>query len=214
MSSSGDSTAPQAFNGLYHVTAHAVGTERILRDGRDKREYLVRHRNYLERAETRNSAGLPYEKLRDEVSLVTFGLLDNHFHLILQELVAGGMRRLMRRTQIAYARYFNDRYDRRGPLFDRRFEPTPIADSNHAKHAIAYVHLNHVIEQLDYEYTGHRLFLGEEKCDWIDTEAGLELFGSVDGYKTYLNREGPAIVERKLVKAGLCRTTYRYRPIA
>lgn len=211
---SGIVVAPSAaYRGLHHVTAHAVGNELILRDHRDKSEFLARFRNYLEPSETRNSAGTPYVKLFDEVALITFGLLNNHYHLILQELVLGGVNRLMRRTQPAYSRYFNDRYTRRGPLYDRSFEPTPIVDAAHARRAIAYVHLNHVVEQLEYRYTGHRLFVGEDRCDWVNSEAGIKLYGSVGRYKRYLNRHGPAIIDRKLQKYGMCRETYKYRPI-
>lgn len=202
-----------AFQGLHHVTVHAVGDERVLRDGTDKRELLSRFRNYLDPDPIRDSARHLYKKLGDEISLVTFGLLDNHYHLILQELMQGALTDLMRRAHIGYARYFNDRYRRRGPLFDRSFMPTPIVDSDHAKRAIAYVHLNHVVEQLDYPYTGHRQFLGFDRAGWIRTESGLELFGSTAEYKRYLNVHGPAIIDRKLQKYRMCRETYKYRPI-
>ncbi|MBI5310187.1 MAG: hypothetical protein HZB14_04020 [Actinobacteria bacterium] len=205
--------AGPAFGNLFHVTAHAVGRDQLFREQVDKREFLDRFRNYLDTDRILDSSRHPYPKLHDQVSLVTFGLIDNHFHLILEQLMQGGIGNLMKRTQTAYARFHNDKYDRRGPLFDAPFHPTPLADRNHARRAIAYVHLNHVVEQLDYPFTGHRLFTGEDRAQWINSEAGLKIFGSVEQYKAYLNLEGPAIIDRKLQKAGLCRQTYRYRAI-
>lgn len=204
---------PQAFGNLFHVTAHAVGRENLFRADVDKREFIGRFRNYLDPDDFRNSSRHGYEKLHDEVAMVTFGLIDNHFHLIMQEIVRGALRNLMHRTQTSYARYYNDKYEGRGRLFDRPFKPTPIVDSAHAKRAIAYVHLNDVIEQLDYPFTGHRLFTRQDHVPWIKSETGLQLYGGVNGYKAYLNEEGPDIIDRKLKKAGLCRVTYKFRPI-
>lgn len=204
----------EAFEGLFHVTAHGVGDERIFRDNEDKGEFLACLRNHLDPHGCHNSSRHKYEYLGAEVSLITYAVIDNHYHLVMRELVPGGLRRLMRRVQIRYAMYFNRKYKRRGPVFDRRFEPTPIADLRHALNAIAYVHLNHVVEQLDYEYTGHLAMLGVAPRAWIDSPTGLQLFGGEAGYKRFLNREGPAIVGRKLRVKGMCQRTYRYRPIA
>lgn len=202
------------YRNLFHVTAHAVGREKLFRSDVDKREFLSRFRNYLDPAEIRDAARHPYPKLHDQVSLVTYGLIDNHYHLILEQLSQGGIGNLMHRVQSSYGRYYNDLYDGRGRIFDRPFKPTPIADSAHAKRAIAYVHLNHLIDQLDYPFTGHQLFMAESRPSWISVETGLDVFGGVNRYKAFLNAEGPAIVDRKLQKAGMCRLTYRYRPIA
>lgn len=49
-------------------------------------------------------------------------LVLNHFHLILSERVENGLALFMQKLS-GYARYFNERYERRGPLFraERKF---------------------------------------------------------------------------------------------
>lgn len=202
-----------AANARFHVTAHAIGTERLFRDDQDKREFLARLRNYLDPREIRNSARRAYVKLHELVSLETFALLDTHFHLMLNQAAPDGMFQLMHRVQSSYGRYYNDRYHRRGPVFDGRYAAQPITEIAHARMCVAYIHLNHPIEQLEHPFTGHRLCMGEEQTDWIDSEAAIRYFGGVERCKSFLNREGPGIIERKLERAGLCRQTYRYRPI-
>lgn len=189
-----------ARNATFHVTAHGVGDTKIFRCDQDKREFLSRYRNYLSPAVTRNSARRRYRKLHDEVSLLAYCLLDNHFHLIVHQETPDGMAKLMARTQTAYVRYFNDRYKRRGPLFDARYAARPIRDHRHAMYSVAYTHLNHEVEQLDYEFSSHRLYMGEYDADWIDVPRGLRIFGGTDAYQAFLNREGPAILARKLDK--------------
>lgn len=200
-------------NTTFHVTAHGVGDTKIFRCQQDKREFLSRYRNYLSPAIVRNSARRQYRKLHDEVSLLGYCLLDNHFHLIVHQESRDGMAKLMARTQAAYVRYFNDRYKRRGPLFDARYAAEPIRDHRHAKYSVAYVHLNHEIEQLDYEFSSHRYYMGDCESDWIDVQRGLRIFGDVDSYKAFFNREGSAIIARKLRNRELCRTTHKYQPI-
>lgn len=202
-----------ARNATFHVTAHGVGNTDIFRCARDKREFLSRFRNYLSPAVIRNTARRRYAKLHNEVSVLAYCLMDNHFHLIVHQETADGMAGLMARTQTAYVRYFNDRYRRRGPLFDARYAAKPIRDHRHAVHGVAYVHLNHEIKQLDYEFSSHRLYMGDDVSDWVDVTRGLGIFGDKDAYTAFLDREGPAILARKLDRLGLDREKHAYRPI-
>jgi REP element-mobilizing transposase RayT len=200
-------------NRTFHVTAHGVGNTDIFRSRADMREYLAKHRNYLSREPYRNAARRPYVKLHDDVSLLAFCLMRNHFHLVIHQRRSDGLASLMDRTQRAYAKSFNNKYNRRGPLFDARYNAKPILDAEHAKHAIAYVHLNEPIQQLDYEFSSHNLMVGESSWDWIDIEASLAIFGGVDAYKAHLDRRGPGLIEAKLNEQGLDPGRSPYRPI-
>lgn len=197
----------------FHITAHGVGDTALFRCRQDKSEFLSIYRNYLSPIPFRNSAGRPYAKLHEAISVLGYCLLDNHFHLIVRQRTDDGMFELMKRTQTAYARHYNDRYKRRGPLFDARFAARPISDLRHARFSVAYAHLNHEIEQLDYEFSSHGLYLERDTSDWVDVQAGLAIFGGTDQYKRFLNQFGPSVIDRKLEKRGLCRQTHRFRPV-
>jgi hypothetical protein len=178
------------------------------------REFLGRFRNYLSPKPILDGARHPYVKLHTEVSLLAFCLMNNHFHLLIHQHNATGMQSLMRRALTGYGMYFNKRYSRRGPILDARYAAKPILDADHAKNAIAYIHLNEPIQQLDYEFTSHSLMLGNSNWDWIDTKAALAVFGGVDAYKDFLNRRGPKLIEEKLAEIGISTTKHPYRPIS
>lgn len=55
--------------------------------------------------------------------------------------------------------------------------------------------------------------MGELTIDWLDTESTLKIFGGIDGYVRYMDRNGPAILRRKLEEKGMNPHRYRYRPI-
>lgn len=44
----------------------------------------------------------------------------NHYHLLLSELVEGGITLFLRKLNIGYAKYFNERHGRQGTLFQSR----------------------------------------------------------------------------------------------
>jgi REP element-mobilizing transposase RayT len=198
-------------NGVFHVTAHSVPLTKLFGTAGDMSEYLAKIANYLSPEHRRDSSRHEYEKLIGEVAVLAYCLMDNHVHLIIRDITGMGMTRLMRRVQGAYALYFNQKYDRRGPLFDARFSAKPILDEDHARFAIAYTHLNHVHDQLDYRFGSHLVYRGDEPRDWLDVEDGLRIFGGYDNYVSFVNAAGPSILLRKLAEKGISPDRHNFR---
>ncbi|MES2226076.1 MAG: hypothetical protein V4480_04705 [Patescibacteria group bacterium] len=69
-------------------------------------------------------------------------LMDNHYHLLLSELVEGGLRLFLRRLNVGYAKYFNEKYKRIGVLFQGRTKKIPVNDEAHFLYILHYIHLN------------------------------------------------------------------------
>ena len=69
--------------------------------------------------------------------------MDNHFHLLVEgerDAVSEAMRRIKGR----HSRFFNDRYDRTGPLFEGRFDARLVEAEEYVYQAIAYIRGNPV----------------------------------------------------------------------
>lgn len=73
-------------------------------------------------------------------------LMKNHYHLLLSERTEGGITRFLRKLNIGYAMYFNQRYERSGTLFQGRTKKVRVAQHAHALYILHYIHLN----PLDY----------------------------------------------------------------
>jgi putative transposase len=73
-------------------------------------------------------------------------LMRNHYHLLLSELEEGGISKFMMKLNVGYAKYFNDKYDRKGYVFQGRTKKVPIVRDSHFNHILNYIHLN----PLDY----------------------------------------------------------------
>lgn len=76
------------------------------------------------------------------VELVSFCILGNHFHLIVRELVEGGLMRYMQRIELAYTKYFNTRYGVSGHVYEGRYKAKHIGDNEYLMHLSAYIHRN------------------------------------------------------------------------
>lgn len=186
-----------AGNRLFHVTGRAIDDLLPFGNAAEKLLLLDCFERHLAPQPILDAKRRPYRKLFDEAELLSFAILDNHFHLVINQLVAGGLDRFMRSVLTGFSKQFNHKYFRSGPLFESSFNARWIQDGRHAKRAIAYVHLNHEVQRLQYPYTSHPVYVGDRSSNWLSTNVGLDLFGGRDGYLEYIDIYGPRILEEK-----------------
>ncbi|MCR4280312.1 MAG: transposase, partial [Candidatus Komeilibacteria bacterium] len=82
------------------------------------------------------------------VEIIEFNLLDNHYHLILNQLVENGISKFMHRLSIGYTLYFNKKYNRSGHLFQGRYKIKHLNFDEYYTWCRLYVRYNHVIHDL------------------------------------------------------------------
>jgi len=86
------------------------------------------------------------EKYAKRYSLQCFAycLMDNHAHMLLRAPSIQVLSKTMHAIQVAYAMYFNRKYQRRGHLFQDRFSSWVIKDEHHLLSAKEYIENNPV----------------------------------------------------------------------
>ncbi|MEK7664936.1 MAG: transposase [Patescibacteria group bacterium] len=75
------------------------------------------------------------------VEVLSFSFMPNHLHLLLRQLKDDGITNFMKKVSGGYAKYFNDKYDRKGHLFSR-FQVVHIKTEEQLKNVFAYIHTN------------------------------------------------------------------------
>lgn len=105
---------------------------------------------------------------RPFVRIVSFCLLPNHFHLLLQPLVPDGITQFMHRLGMGYARYFNTLYERTGCLFQGRFRAVHIKRDAQFIHIPRYIHLN-ALDLTDLEWREGRVTDWEAAAKFLNT---------------------------------------------
>ena len=78
-----------------------------------------------------------------KIVINAYCLMPNHVHLLLQEK-QDTLGEVVKRITIAYAYYFNRKYQRNGYLFQDRFRSEPVDDIKYFKTLLRYIHLNPV----------------------------------------------------------------------
>jgi len=76
------------------------------------------------------------------VEILAFCLMPNHFHLLIRQKEDGGITKFMRKLGIGYAKYFNQKYQRIGALFQGRYKAVPVSRGSHFIHLPYYIHFN------------------------------------------------------------------------
>jgi putative transposase len=76
------------------------------------------------------------------VELVSFCLMQNHFHLILKEKKEGGIALFMQRVLNGYTKYYNIKYQKSGHLFQGPYKAIHIENNTQLLHVSAYIHRN------------------------------------------------------------------------
>jgi len=170
---------------IYHVTARGIERRAIVADDADRRAWLKRLKDVVDRYRWR---------------LFCFVLMDNHFHLFVQTPepnLSAGMHDLIG----GYATYFNTRHGRPGHLFQGRFKGVLVEAEGHWLALSRYLHLNPVRgglvdrpEQWPYSsYPGY-IQVGD-RYNWVDYGRVLAEFG---GDTRAARRRYAAFVEQGL----------------
>ncbi|HEY3092388.1 MAG TPA: transposase [Vicinamibacterales bacterium] len=73
-----------------------------------------------------------------------YALMSNHFHLMVTPELASGLSRGMQSLGRRYVRYFNDRYERTGTLWEGRYRTALIVDERYWLTCLRYVEMNPV----------------------------------------------------------------------
>ncbi|OGY63142.1 MAG: hypothetical protein A2745_00205 [Candidatus Harrisonbacteria bacterium RIFCSPHIGHO2_01_FULL_44_13] len=84
----------------------------------------------------------PREPRKLLVEILAFVLMPNHYHLLLRPKFDDGVSGFMKKLNIGYAKYFNEKYERTGALFEGRYKAIAVTQEAHFIHLPYYIHLN------------------------------------------------------------------------
>lgn len=111
-------------------------------------------------------------------------LMKNHFHLLLSELVEGGVSLFLRKVNVGFAKYINERYKRTGFVFRGRTKKILIERQPQFLYILHYIHLN----PLDY-LQGAENWRIRSKSGICDASEALEYLRSYR-WSSYLDYAG------------------------
>ena len=101
-----------------------------------------------------------------EVALHAYVLMDNHFHLLVTPATNDALPRLMQAVGRRYVRYFNDRTQRTGTLWEGRYRSTLVQSESYLLTCMAYLDLNPVRAGIvqspsEFPWSSHGHYIGQ-----------------------------------------------------
>lgn len=167
---------------VYHITNRGNRRADIFRDEEDYQVYLSILQQTMDR----------YSYI-----LYSYCLMTNHIHLQL-ETKDVEIWHIMRNINLLYTKYFNNKYNYIGHLFQGRYKSEVIESDSYNLETSRYIHLNPVKagmvgNPIEYKWSSYGIYMGQKKSDLVNEHKILSYF---KGNSRRLYRE---YVESKLV---------------
>lgn len=124
------------------------------------------------------------------VEIIAYCLMPNHFHLLIKQTADNGISEFMRKMSNSYARYFNTKHNRVGPLWQGQFKAVLVENDQQLIHLSRYIHLNPYLAYLvkdlkDYEWSSYPEYINLIK-GFSKKEQVLDFFKSAEEYQEFV----------------------------
>ena len=130
--------------GIYHVMLRGINKQDIFEDDEDYLQFLNILRALVNRCDEQG------HNLPPHCTFYAYCLMTNHVHLLVRERDEH-IGESIKRIGVAYARYYNHKYERNGHLFQDRFLSEPVNSIEYFMTLMRYIHQNPVIAGLTDE---------------------------------------------------------------
>lgn len=127
------------------------------------------------------------------VEIFAFCLMPNHFHLLLRQNSIDGITSFMKNLQNGYAKYYNIKHDRVGPLFQSIFKAVRVETDEQLLHVFRYIHLNpstgYLVEArnlLSYPWFSLPNYLSASTYEFVNKEFISSFFKSAKNLEEFV----------------------------
>ena len=177
---------------LYHVFNHASSDESLFVEHKNFHRFLINYKRYI----------LPI------ADTFAYCLMPNHFHILIRIKDSAVISKLPTKKlgetayvahqfgnlQNAYARYFNIKNQRKGPLFQWRIKRKKIDSGAYFKQAVQYIHMNPVYHEFvdhpdDWKYSSYPAYNSSRET-LVKRDDFISFIGGKEAFKTIHNLKG------------------------
>ncbi|MFH1283489.1 MAG: transposase [bacterium] len=171
---------PLVDNHVYHVFTRSIAEYNIFRSDNDFQRFINTINYYSAEIPPCKFSGYLrlFDKSRSEimatitnsakiVKILSFCIMPTHLHLVLEQLKENGISKFVNTVLISYSKYFNTKYERKGPLWEGRFKNVLVETNEQLLHLTRYVHLNPVTASIikkpeDWKYSSFKEYTQDE----------------------------------------------------
>ncbi len=126
------------------------------------------------------------------VAVLAFTIMPNHIHIVLKEIVDGGIGKFMHRVGMSYAKFINEKYSESGSLFEGTYKSRRIDDDADLRNLMIYTMIKNPLEL----YTGGLA----QACREFDQAYDHAVAYPFTSLAEYLGASKPAILDHELLR--------------
>lgn len=146
------------------------------------------------------------QNFANEIDLLCYVLMPNHFHLLIKQHEERSMEKFMRSLMDRYVRYYNLKYNRVGSLFQGKYKAVLVDSEAQLLHLSRYLHRNSInnltrsdpkrsdlMKMLISQPSSLPVYLGQNNFDWVKSQDILGNFkrDDVNTYLDFIKSEDP-----------------------
>lgn len=198
---------PLVTGNIYHVYNRGVARQPTFFAKRDYERIMLTLRYYRLRkpprklsyfleipAQERETWLVRQEKeLAKLVEILCFVFMPNHFHMMLRQVVDGGITTYVRHAINSYTKFINTKYHRPGPLFQGEFKAVRIETNEQLLHVSRYIHLNPFTSSVvragdlrSYPWSSLPVYLGAGATPYLSPDIVLSQFSKKHTYEAFV----------------------------
>lgn len=172
---------------FYHVLNRGVDKRIIFQDNQDyvrfeRNLFLLNNKHDAPTNDWTIRVRMENNNRERLVTIHSYCLMPNHYHLLLSPVIENGVSLFMKKVNMGYSRYFNERNNRSGTLWQSKYKSILLENDTHFMYIPFYIHLNALDLSLpewrtgdvtnfkkaisdlhSYRWSSHNMFLNPEK---------------------------------------------------
>lgn len=209
--------------GYYHIYNRGVEKRKIFLDKQDYSVFLSYLKEYLTPKNEKSlfdilasptSSPLEKDKARkllrmnnfaDEITLLAYCLMPNHFHLSIKQKSMKAIDKFMNSFGTRYTIYFNLKYKRVGPLYQDVYKAVQVVTDEQLLHLTRYIHKQALALQgdaLQEQPSSYQEYVGKRKTEWISSSEVLSYFSTVNptlSYEAFVSQEDDSVALQEIL---------------
>ncbi|EKD57067.1 MAG: hypothetical protein ACD_58C00010G0013 [uncultured bacterium] len=173
---------PLVNEGIYHILNKSIAEYKIFSNNFHFRRMMqllvyyqyanvpVRYSYFIKLDPQEQDEVFRYLQIKNDklVDIISYCLMPTHYHLILKQLLKGGISKYINLIQNSYAKYFNIKHDRNGPLWQGYFKNVLVDTDEQLLHLTRYQHINPVSaglveDPIEWEYSSYKEYIGKKQ---------------------------------------------------
>jgi len=192
-------------NEYYHIHNRGVDKREIFGEEGDYLRFLLAMREFnnvrpvgslyelnYQKSKGAKEAKLPIGSLASElVNVICYCLSPNHFHLILEQLKERGIEKFMHKLGTGYTKYFNQKYNRSGSLFQGSFQSIHINTNEYLLWLSGYVNgnieIHNIAEVGNYKWCSYQDYVEQRGGNLCNRKKIISQFSGTREYGTYVS---------------------------